>query len=118
MLEYMNQANPHVDPAGFAYSKRMASCILSMIFNHLTKLPIRDVRLPPIVDDFIEPFAGRQCYMVFDLFWGFDARKVHPASRDLTASLTPLGLLCLTSLPMGFTNSYSLDPRPNLRLSA
>jgi hypothetical protein len=71
----------------------------------LNKVTIRDAGLPPIVDDFIEPFAGRQCYTVFDLFWGFDARRVHPESRDLTAFLTPLGLLRLTSLPMGFTNS-------------
>jgi hypothetical protein len=71
----------------------------------LNAITIRDAGLPPIVDDFIEPFAGRQCYTVFDLFWGFDARKVHPSSRDLTAFLTPLGLLRLTSLPTGFTNS-------------
>jgi len=71
----------------------------------LNKVTIRDAGLPPIVDDFIEPFAGRQCYTVFDLFWGFDARKVHPQSRDLTAFLMPLGLLRLTSLPMGYTNS-------------
>ena len=71
----------------------------------LNQITIRDAGLPPIVDDFIEPFAGRQCYTVFDLFWGFDARKVHPRSRDLTAFYTPLGLLRITSLPTGFTNS-------------
>jgi len=71
----------------------------------LNKVSIRDAGLPPILDDFVEPFAGRQCYTVFDLFWGFDARKLHPKSRDLTAFLTPLGLLRLTSLPMGYTNS-------------
>jgi hypothetical protein len=59
----------------------------------------------PIVDDFIDNFAGRQCYTVFDLFWGFDARKIHPKSRDLTAFMTPLGLLQITSLPTGYTNS-------------
>jgi transposase InsO family protein len=71
----------------------------------LNKVTIRDAGLPPILDDFVEPFAGAQCYTVFDLFWGFDARKLHPASRDLTAFLTPLGLLRITSLPTGFTNS-------------
>jgi len=71
----------------------------------LNKVTIRDAGLPPIVDDFIEPFAGRQCYTVFDLFSGFDARRLDPRSRDLTAFLTPLRLLQLTSLPMGFTNS-------------
>ena len=71
----------------------------------LNSITIRDAGLPPIVDDFVEPFAGRQCYTVFDLFWGFDGRKIHPESRDLTAFYTPLGLLRITSLPMGFTNS-------------
>ena len=61
--------------------------------------------MPPKVDDFVEDFAGRKCYTVFDLFWGFDARKVHPMSRDMTSFQTPLGLLRITSLPMGFTNS-------------
>jgi hypothetical protein len=56
------------------------------------------------MDNFIEPFARRQCYTVFNLFWGFDAWKVHPRTRDLTAILTPLVLLRLTSLPLGFTN--------------
>ena len=71
----------------------------------LNGVTIRDAGLPPILDDFVEPFAGHQCYSVFDLYWGFDARKVHPTSRDLTAFLTPLGLLRITSLPTGFTNS-------------
>jgi transposase InsO family protein len=71
----------------------------------LNAITIRDAGLPPILDEFVEPFAGRQCYTVFDLLWGFDARKVHPSSRDLTAFMSPLGLLRLTSLPMGFTNS-------------
>jgi RNase H-like domain found in reverse transcriptase/Integrase zinc binding domain len=71
----------------------------------LNKVTIKEAGLPPIIDDFVEPFAGRQCYTVFDLFWGFDARKVHPASRDLTTFSTPLGPYRITSLPMGFTNS-------------
>jgi hypothetical protein len=71
----------------------------------LNKVSIRDAGMLPIVDNFVEGFAGRQCYTVFDLFWGFDARKIHPKSRDLTAFMTPLGLLQITSLPTGFTNS-------------
>jgi hypothetical protein len=46
----------------------------------LNAITIQDAGLPPIVDDFIEPFTGRQCYTVFDLFWGFDAHKIHPTS--------------------------------------
>jgi transposase InsO family protein len=71
----------------------------------LNGVTIRDAGMLPIVDDFVDGFAGRQCYTVFDLFWGFDARKIHPKSRGLTAFMTPLGLLQITSLPTGFTNS-------------
>ena len=71
----------------------------------LNQVSIRDAGMMPIVDDFVENFAGHQCYTVFDLFWGFDARKIDPRSRDLTAFMTPLGLLQITSLPTGYTNS-------------
>lgn len=71
----------------------------------LNKVSIRDAGLLPIVDDFVEPYAGRMCYTVFDLYWGFDARIVAPQSRDMTAFYTLLGLLRLTALPMGYTNS-------------
>jgi hypothetical protein len=59
----------------------------------------------PILDNFVEPFAGRQFYTVFNWSWGFDPYKVHPASRDLMAFVTPQELLRSTSIPMGYTNS-------------
>ena len=71
----------------------------------LNKVTIRDAGLLPIIDNFVEPFAGSQCYTVFDLFWGFDARIVSVKSRDMTAFSSPLGLLRLTALPTGYTNS-------------
>lgn len=71
----------------------------------LNLVSIRDAGVPPMLDDFVEPFAGAQCYTVFDLFCGFDARKLAPESRDLTTFLTPLGPLRHTAMPMGYTNS-------------
>ena len=68
-------------------------------------MSICDAGQLPIVDDFVESYGGRQCYTVFDLFWGFDARIVNPQSRDMTAFYSLLGLLRLTALPMGYTNS-------------
>jgi hypothetical protein len=41
----------------------------------LNKVSVRDTGMLSIVDDFVEGFAGHQCYTVFDLYWGFDARK-------------------------------------------
>ncbi|TFK16890.1 DNA/RNA polymerase, partial [Coprinopsis marcescibilis] len=38
----------------------------------LNKISIRDTGMMPIIDNFVENFAGYQCYTVFDLFWGFD----------------------------------------------
>jgi len=73
----------------------------------LNKVSIRDAGMLPVVDDFVEGFAARQCYTVFDLFWGFDARRVARESRELTAFMTPLGLLQITSLPTGYTNAPS-----------
>ncbi|VDC04371.1 unnamed protein product [Peniophora sp. CBMAI 1063] len=71
----------------------------------LNGVTIKDTGVPPHLDPFVEKFAGRACNTVFDLFWGFDTRRIHPASRDMTAFQTPLGTLRLTAMPMGFTNS-------------
>jgi hypothetical protein len=34
----------------------------------LNAVTIRNAKVPPILDDFVEPFAGRQCYTIFDLY--------------------------------------------------
>ena len=64
----------------------------------LNKVTIRDAGVPPILDDFVEPFASHQCYTIFDLFSQFDACSLHPDSRDLTSFMTPLSLLCHTTI--------------------
>ena len=51
----------------------------------LNKVSIYDAGLSLIIDNFVIPYAGCLYNTVFDLFWGFDARKVHSASWDLTA---------------------------------
>lgn len=89
----------------FCVAKKNGSLRIVHDLQPLNKVSIRDAGLLPIVDDFVESYAGFQCYTVFDLFWGFDARTVAPVSRDMTAFFTPLGLLRLTALPMGYTNS-------------
>ena len=89
----------------FSVAKKNGKIRLVHDLQPLNRVSIRDAGMPPILDDFVEPFAGRACCSAFDLFWGFDARKLATTSRDLTAFLSPLGLLRLTSLPMGYTNS-------------
>ena len=91
----------------FCVLKKNGSLRIVHDLQPLNAVSIRDAGIPPILDDFVEPFAGRAIYTVFDLYWGYDARKVDPASRDLTTFQSPVGPLRITSMPMGYTNSVS-----------
>ena len=71
----------------------------------LNGITIRDSGVPPILEEFVEAYAGRSIYTVLDMYWGFHARILDVDSRDMTAFQTPLGVLRLVSLPMGYTNS-------------
>ena len=73
--------------------------------QNLNSVTIRDSAVPPIVEEFVEAYAGRSVYTVLDMYWGFHARVIDVRSRDMTAFQTPLGTFRLTSLPMGFTNA-------------
>ena len=73
--------------------------------QNLNGVTIRDSAVPPIVEEFVEAYAGRSVYTVLDMYWGFHARMIDARCRDMTAFQTPLGTFRLTSLPMGFTNA-------------
>ena len=74
----------------------------------LNAVSIKDAAVPPFVDHVAESFAGRACCSVFDLYVAFDQRKLDPRSRDMTPFQTPLGTFRLTSIPMGYTNSFQI----------
>ena len=71
----------------------------------LNQVSIHESAVPQNLDQFVDKFVGGKCFTVFDLFWGFNACKMDDGSRDMTAFLTPLGMLRLTSLPTGYTDS-------------
>ncbi|CAG8603394.1 9585_t:CDS:2, partial [Acaulospora colombiana] len=74
----------------------------------LNAVAIKDIGLPPDLDEFAEGFAGRSIYSAFDVFSGFDNRKLAVESRDLTTFETrAFGTLRLTVLPQGYSNSPS-----------
>lgn len=89
----------------FCVAKKDGNIRIVHDLQALNAVSIRDAGTLPILDDFVEGCAGRWCYTVLDLYWGFHARKVHPAHRGLSAFHSPLGLLQLTAMPMGYTNS-------------
>src|SRR5882672_7427252 len=70
----------------------------------LNAVTIKDSGAPPILEFYADNLGGRGSYTGLDLFVAFDHRTLAVQSRDLTTFQTPLGLLRLTTLPMGATN--------------
>ena len=66
--------------------------------------------LPLIKDIFLE-LSGATVFSKLDLRKGFFHIQLHPDSRDLTATITPLGLRRYCRLPMGMTDSSSIFQR-------
>ena len=89
----------------FCVRKKNGELRLVHDLQKLNGISIRDSGVPPILDEFVEAYAGRSVYTVLDMYWGFHARILHEDSRDMTAFQTPLGVLRIVSLPMGYTNS-------------
>ena len=77
----------------------------------LNGVTIRDSGMPPSVDEFSEDFAGYPITSAIDYYSGYYQIPLDEASRDLTAFLTLLGLLRLTRLPQGWTNSVAIFQR-------
>ena len=74
----------------------------------LNAITIKDSGAPPILEFYVDNFGGWGCYTGLDLFVTFDHHALSVQSWDLTTFQTPLGLLQLTSLPMGATNSVQI----------
>jgi len=89
----------------FCVKKKNGELRIVHDLQKLNKVTKRDAGVPPILDEFVEAYAGRSIYSVLDMYWGFYARIMDPVSRDMTAFQTPIGPLRIVSLPMGFTNS-------------
>ena len=77
----------------------------------INAVSIRDASLPPPVEEFSERFAGYPIVSLVDLFSRYDQCTLDPASRDIMAFHTPLGLMRMTTLPMGYTNTVQVFDR-------
>lgn len=80
------------------------------LINACTKMnsvTLKNAYLPPCVEDFVEDFAGMEIGSVLDIFSGYDQVELARESRNLTAFQTPIGLLRMTTLPQGATNSVT-----------
>src|SRR6266481_2518151 len=85
-----------------------ASLCLVHDLQPLNAVTIKDSGAPPILEFYMDNLGGCGCYTGLDLFMAFDHRALSVQSRDLTTFQMPLGLLQLTSLPMGAMNSVQI----------
>ena len=60
--------------------------------------------MPLLVDEFLEEFARCQCASLIDFFSRYDQLTLNVKSKDMTAFITPLSLLRITTLLQGATN--------------
>lgn len=74
----------------------------------LNAITIQHSRVLLIPDHLMETFGGCACGGILDLYVGYDNRPLHEKSRDMTTFQMPYGLLRLTTLPMGWTNSVPI----------
>ena len=70
------------------------------------------------LDEFFGEFAGCAISSLIDFFSGYDRVELDKESRDLTAFMTPLGLMRMTTLPQGATNSVARFVRIVLKILA
>ena len=73
----------------------------------LNQVTVKDANLPPSADEFSEEFAGCTISSLINFFLGYDPVELDEESRDLMALMTPLGLMQMTTLPQGTTNSVA-----------
>lgn len=104
VLEYCD--GPYRNPY-FLVKKREGKYRLINNAIEINRVTVRDAGLPPSPDEFAEDFAGLAVSSLIDFFSGYDQITLAEESRNLTAFSTTLGLLRMTTLPQGATNSVA-----------
>ncbi len=59
----------------------------------INRVIIRDVNLPPFINEFFEECTEYIIVFLIDFFSGYDQIKLNKKSRDLIIFHTPIGLL-------------------------
>ena len=108
--------SPYRNPWFLAKKKDKISYRLVNAAMEMNRVTIRDANMPPSADEFAEEFSGCAVASLVDFFSGYDQVELDPSSRDMTAFMTPLGLLRMTTLPQGATNSVAQFMRIIIRI--
>ena len=89
----------------FCVEKKNGTLHLVHDLQPLNAITICNSGVPPIPDQIIEAMAGQSCYLLLDLFVGYDYCMLDESSRNLTTVQFPIGTMRLTSLPTGWTGT-------------
>ncbi len=92
----------------FCVKKKNGTLHLIHDLQPLNAVTVHNSRVPPLADQLIKGMAGCACYSMLDLFVGYDHCTLDIISRDLTTIQSPIGALCLTCLPQGWTNAVAI----------
>jgi hypothetical protein len=104
VLKYCD--SPYRNPWFLVKKKSGKYCLVNAAIE-INKHTVQDANLPLSVDEFSEEFAGCQMASLIDFFSGYDQVELDAKSRDLTGFQTPIGLLQMTTLLQGATNSVA-----------
>ena len=98
-------SGPYRNPWFLVKKKEVGTYRLVNAVMKMNAVTVRDAYIPPSAEEFAAGFAGMKVGSVMDFYSGYDQVTLHPESRDMTGFQTPLGLLRMTTLPQGATNS-------------
>ena len=101
-------SNSSYRTAWFCVPKQNGKIRLVHNLQLLNRVTICDSATPPYTEQLVESFGGHTCYATLDLFVAFDQQKLDERSRDLMTFNMPLGMFRLTTIPMGWTNSFQV----------
>jgi hypothetical protein len=74
----------------------------------LNQVTIKHSGIMPFTDQIGKHFAGCTCGGMLDLYVRYDECGLSETLCDLTTFQSPFGVLCLVTLPMGWTNSVPI----------
>jgi hypothetical protein len=92
----------------FCMKKKSSMLCLVHDLQPLNAVTIHNSSVPPLANQIIEAMAGRMCYSMLDLFVGYNRHTLDVASHDLTTIQSPIGVVRLTCLPQGWTNTGAI----------
>ena len=92
----------------FTVAKKDGNLCIVHNLTSLNAITVCDSQELPLVYLYTEQCSARSIYSGLDLFIGYDHHTLAEESRDYTTFDTPLGTMCLTVLPQGWTGSVGI----------